>query len=54
MTDQDYRNMVDELCDVETGLSAAEIQFVDSLVEWDGSYTPRQKAWLQKIYDRVL
>jgi len=53
MTEQDYRDMLDEVCDAESGLSSREIEFIQSLTEWDGAFTDPQKDWLQKIYDRV-
>jgi hypothetical protein len=48
------RSMLGELLDVESGLSDKEIDFLDSLNNWQGDFTQRQVDWLQKIYWRVL
>jgi hypothetical protein len=51
---REYRDMVQELLDVESGLTAWEIDFLDSLHEWQGDFTPKQTETLQKIYDRRM
>lgn len=49
-----YRGMLDELFEVEDGLSSREISFLENLTEWDGAFTKPQAEWLQKIYDKVI
>lgn len=39
---QNYRDMVQELLDVESGLTDWEIDFLDSLHAWQGDYRPKQ------------
>lgn len=48
------RKMLDELLEVEEGLSPWEINFLDSLNGWASDFTPKQAATLEKIWDRVL
>lgn len=43
-----------ELLNVERGLSESEIDFLDNLNQWEGSFTDRQEAWLIKIYNRMF
>ena len=49
-----YRDMLEELFAVEHGLSNGEIEFLDSLNNWDGCFTVPQAKWLQKIYERLV
>ena len=49
-----YRDLVDELCDVESGLSKTEIEFVDKLCDWDGCFTAPQAKWLEEIWEEHL
>ena len=49
-----YRTLLDELCDVESGLSNKEIEFIDSLCDWDGCFTVPQVEWLEKIWEEHL
>lgn len=51
---ENYRSMLEELFDVESGLSNKEIDFLDSINEWDGQFTVPQAEWLQKIYDKAF
>ena len=59
-TEQDYRNMMDELLDRDSGLSAWEIEFLDSLCgqgfqdEDNWLFTERQLVCFEKIYNRVF
>ncbi len=48
-----YRSMVQELLDLEHGLSDKEIRFLDSLHNWQGDFRPKQIGWLDKIYSRL-
>jgi hypothetical protein len=46
--------MLTEIAEVyEEVCSEWEINFVDSLLDWDGDFTEKQKAVLEKIYDKV-
>jgi len=47
-----YRDILQELLDVETGLTSWEVEFIESLHEWDGAFTKKQAATLEKIYER--
>lgn len=49
-----YRDMLRELLDLEHGLTDKEICFLDSLHNWQGAFTWKQIAWLEKIYQRLL
>ena len=50
----DHRTMLTEIAEVyEEVCSEWEINFVDSLLDWDGDFTEKQKAVLEKIYDKV-
>lgn len=49
-----YRNMLEELFAVEHGLTNREINFLDSLNDWDGCFTVPQADWLEKIYERIV
>ena len=51
---ENYRGMLDELLDVESGLSNWDCDFLDTLYEWDGAFTEPQAETLQKIYDKVF
>ena len=47
----ELRNMLDELLEeVDEGLSNWEINFLDSLHNWDGDFTPKQAEILEKIW----
>ena len=47
--------MIDELLDLEKGLSDWEIDFLENIHEnWRGNYTEGQGAKIQKIYDTVI
>jgi hypothetical protein len=53
-TNQDYRELVKELCDLTEGLTAWECDFVSDMIEWTGQYTQKQKQTIEKIYDKVM
>jgi len=54
-TQQDLSKMLDELLEVEEGLSNREIDFLDSLNnEWRGRMSGKQADWLEKIWNRIL
>jgi len=49
-----YRDMLEELFAVERGLTPNQIDFLDSLNDWEGCFTVSQADYLQKIYDRII
>ncbi len=50
-----YRSMVQELLDLEHGLTDKEIRFLDNLhSEWVGDFRPAQIGWLEAIYQRLI
>lgn len=51
---KNYRDMVRELLDVESGLTGREIEFLDSLNEWEGNFSVGQVGWLDRIYTRIF
>ncbi len=53
MEQSEYRGMLLEVCDMESGLTGWEIDFIDSLCEWKGTFTNAQAEKLQQIYDRL-
>ena len=50
----ELREMLTELCDVSDGLTPWEISFIDSLCEWDGSFTEAQATKLEDIHARLI
>lgn len=44
--------MLDELCEVESGLSEWEIRFIQDLLDWDGRLTVDQFKKLEEVYGR--
>ena len=49
-----FRDMLEELLAVEHGLTNKEIDFLDSLNDWEGCFTVPQANWLKKIYERLI
>lgn len=51
----ELRKMLDELLDVDSGLTEKEINFLDNLKSnWEGNFTDRQSAWLVRIHNRIF
>jgi len=48
-----YRDMLQELLNLDDGLSSWECDFVESLSHWDGAFTESQAATLEKLYDKL-
>lgn len=46
----DAREMLQDLLDLEEGLSDWEVNFIDSLDNWKGKFTPKQIEILEKIW----
>lgn len=51
---QEYRNMVKELCELDSGLTEFEVDFIESLSHWSGNYTKKQVETLEKLWRRHL
>lgn len=47
-----YHELLEELCELDHGLNGWELDFIESLSDWDGLYTDTQANKLQEIYDR--
>jgi hypothetical protein len=52
MEQKDYRNMVDELLNLDSGLSNKEIDIIDSMNNWYGNFSPEQGDLIEKIWNR--
>ena len=46
-----HREMLEELENCSDQLSGWEVDFVDSLQNWDGDFTERQEEVLEDMYD---
>lgn len=50
----EHQNMLDQLLDVESGLSDREVEFIDSLdKKRQYPLSQKQAAWLEAIYERM-
>jgi hypothetical protein len=47
-----YRDILDELCDIDHGLSSWEMDFLQTCSEWDGCFTATQGEKLDELYQR--
>ena len=48
------RDMLKELLDLERGLSDWEINFIESVNEWEGNFTQRQSETIVRIWGKLL
>ncbi len=46
------QDLLEELLDLDSGLSSWEIEFIESLDEWDGMFTQAQFAKLKEVHER--
>lgn len=46
------QQMVRALCDIDSGLSAWEVDFVETMSHRDGDFTPRQAEKIEELFDR--
>jgi len=46
--------MMIELLDLESGLTDLEMDFLDNINQWEGSFTDGQEATLIKIHNRMF
>ena len=51
---EELSNMLDELLDLEEGLSDWEIDFIEKLSNWDGNFTTGQSKMLKSLYKEKL
>lgn len=49
-----YADLLQELFNVESGLTWDEIDFLDSINKWDGAFTTEQAKYLVKIHDKAF
>lgn len=49
----ELKDLLEELLNVEAGLTEWEVNFIDSLSDWDGSFTANQAEKLRKVHERV-
>lgn len=49
-----WRDMVQECLNARSALNSAEISFLRSLRTWRGTPTPKQMAWLERIFEAVV
>ena len=56
MSDEEkrLREMIDELFDVDEGLTSWEIDFLDSVNDWEGMFTERQAETIERMWNKVL
>jgi hypothetical protein len=50
----DYRELVEELCQRDSGLNSWECDFVSDMLDWQGQYTEKQRETIERIYDKVM
>jgi hypothetical protein len=46
------RDHLADLLALDSGLTAWEVDFIDSVSKWDGDLTPKQIKTIYKIYER--
>ena len=49
---EELRELLDELCDVDHGLSNFEMDFIQNLSEWEGCFTEPQADFLREVHER--
>ena len=55
LTHKDLRNMVKEMLDTEdAGFNDWEINFLDSVWNWDGRYSDKQQEKIEKLYKEKM
>jgi len=47
------RDILNELLELDVGLSDFEVDFIESLSHWEGCFTRKQAVTIEKIYKRV-
>jgi len=48
-----YKSLLEDFCDVSSGLTNWEIEFIDSLCAWDGCFSVLQANKLEEMYKRM-
>jgi hypothetical protein len=51
---RELREMLDELCDVNESLTNWEIDFIDGLCHWEGSFSEAQATTLERIHEQRI
>ena len=49
---EELAELLDELLDLDHGLSNWEMEFIQNLSEWDGCFTEPQVDTLRKLHER--
>lgn len=50
--DDEFHDMVRDLCDVESGLSHWEVEFVDDVADWTGNFSDKQKQKIKDLWEK--
>ena len=48
------RDRLQELLEIDEGLTQWEVDFIENLSNWASDFTPKQIAMIDKIYERRL
>lgn len=48
------KDLLEELLSVEEGLTKWQVEFIESLYNWDGRFTVAQADQLNKVYEQVF
>ena len=48
------REMLDELLNVEDGLTNWEVKFIEGVNDWDGNFTRKQSETIVKLWSDLL
>lgn len=52
--EKNCRSMIREMLNEGDGFTQWELDFLDSVNEWQGNLTPKQKDTIEKIYHRRM
>ena len=52
--DKELRELLEELCQVDEGLTSWECDFVDSVSSWEGLLTTKQGETIEKIHKKLF
>jgi hypothetical protein len=48
------RGQLNDLLDLDAGITAKELDFLEELTGWGGAFTLGQANWLDRIYERLV
>jgi len=57
ISDEDMKEcqgMLAELLEKDSGIYAKELEFLESLKDWNSNFSEKQAEWLERIYKRVM